>query len=171
VRALQGENIPLNETQRNTYGQSKVLAPKYRPAPMATRVGRWLVERAAARMRRDGYCAGRISIHIGLWKRRGHHWQQTLNPSQDTRDFLDIFDQLTAPFTASRQNAASIGINLTNLVLLKDRNGELFLPLEAGKNSKREVLSATIDRLNLRYGKTVIQYGDQQEHLGFFDRG
>ncbi|MGJ8606197.1 MAG: DinB/UmuC family translesion DNA polymerase [Marivita sp.] len=171
VRGLQGEDIPLIETQRNTYGQSKVLAPKYRPAPMATRVGRWLVERAAARMRRDGYCAGRISIHIGLWKKHGHHWQQTLNPSQDTRDFLDIFDTLTEQFARSRTQATSIGINLTNLVLLTERNGELFLPLAPGQNSKRETLSATIDRINLRYGKTVIKYGDQQEHLGFFDRG
>lgn len=171
VRGLQGEDIPLIETQRNTYGQSKVLAPKYRPAPMATRVGRWLVERAAARMRRDGYCAGRISIHIGLWKQRGHHWQQTITPTQDTRDFLGIFDQLTARFTQSRTQATSIGINLTNLVLLRDRNGELFLPLAPGESSQREGLSSTIDRINLRYGKTVIKHGVQQEHLGFFDRG
>lgn len=133
VRGLQGENIPLNKTLRNTYGQSKVLAPKYRPARMATRVGRWLVERAVVRMRCDGYCAGRISIHISLWKQRGHHWQQTLNPSQDTRDFLGIFDQLTARFSQSRANASSIGINLTNLVLLSERNGELFLPLAPGE--------------------------------------
>jgi DNA polymerase-4 len=171
VRGLQGENIPLIETQRNTYGQSKVLAPEYRPAPMATSVGRWLVERATARMRRDGYCAGRISIHIGLWKRRGHHWQQTLTPSQDTRDFLNIFDSLTAQFAQSRTRATSVGINLTNLVLLTERNGELFLPLAPGQNSKREALSAAIDRINLRYNKTVIKYGKQQEHLGFFDRG
>jgi DNA polymerase-4 len=56
-------------------------------------------------------------------------------------------------------------------MLLTERNGELFLPLAPGQNSKRETLSATIDRINLRYGKTVIKYGQQQEHLGFFDRG
>lgn len=141
VRGLQGENIPLLETQRNTYGQSKVLAPKYRPAPMATRVGRWLIERATARMRRDGYCAGRISIHFDLWNRRGHHWQQTLTPSQDTRDFLDIFDRLTAQFSQSRTQACSVGINLTNLVLLRERNGELCpAPRARTKQSERDPL-------------------------------
>jgi DNA polymerase-4 len=63
----------------------------------------------------------------------------TLNPSQDTRDFLDIFDALTAQFTSSHTQATSIGVNLTNLALLSERNGELFLPLTLGKtaNAKR----------------------------------
>jgi len=45
----------------------------------------------------------------------------------DTRDFLGIFEALTAQFTSSRTQATSIGINLTNLVLLTERNGELPL--------------------------------------------
>ncbi|AUQ99314.1 DNA polymerase Y family protein [Phaeobacter inhibens] len=171
VRALQGENIPLIETSRGGYGQSKVLAPEYRPAPQAHRVGRWLTERAVARMRRDGYCAGRISIHASLWKRQGHHWQQTLTPTQDTRAFLAIYDNLTARFAAGRDYTTSISVNLTNLVLLKDRSGELFLPLEPGKANRSEQLSTTIDHINRRYGKTIIKHGIQQEHLGFFDRG
>jgi len=87
ARGLQGEDIPLIKTQRNTYEQSKVLAPKYRLDPMATPVGRWLVEQAPAQ------------------------------------------------FSSSRTQATSISINLMNLVLLSERNGELFLPLAQGKTA------------------------------------
>jgi DNA polymerase-4 len=171
IRALQGENIPLNETTRGGYGQSKVLAPKYRRADMACKVGRWLTERAVARMRRDGYCAGRFSIYIGQFKERAIQRQQTLTPSQDTRMFMAIFDKLSAEFAHSRGNATSIGVNLTSIIKLENRTGELFLPLEAGKANKAEKLSTLVDQINRRYGRKVIQHGVQQEHLGFFDRG
>lgn len=171
VRALQGENIPLGETSRGGYGQSKVLAPKYRNAKMACRVGRWLTERAVARMRRDGFCAGRISVYIGQFDRRGIHRQQTLTPSQDTRALMAIFDKLTLEFALSGGFATSISVNLTKIIQLKDRSGELFLPLEPGKANNAEKLSILVDQINRRFGRKVIEHGIQQEHLGFFDRG
>ena len=64
IRALQGENIPLGETKRNGYGNSKVLAPKYRHPSQAELVGRWLIEKATERMRRDDFCARRVSLHV-----------------------------------------------------------------------------------------------------------
>ena len=171
VRGLQGGNIPLNETTRGGYGQSKVLAPKYRGAVMACKVGRWLTERAVNRMRRDGYCAGRFSIYIGQYEQRAIQRQQTLTPSQDTRMFMGLFDKLPAEFEKSGGKATSIGVNLTKIIKLEDRTGELFLPLEAGKANRAEGLSTMIDQINRRYGRKVIQHGFQQEHLGFFDRG
>ncbi len=62
VRALQGEDIPLTQTRRNGYGNSKVLAPQYRSPDKAMLVGRWLVEKAAERMRGDEYCARQFSL-------------------------------------------------------------------------------------------------------------
>ena len=52
VRALQGMDIPLPETKRGGYGNSKMLAPKHRGIKEAYMVGRWLVEKSVARMRR-----------------------------------------------------------------------------------------------------------------------
>ncbi len=171
VRALQGENIPLNETSRGGYGQSKVLAPKYRNPEMACRVGRWLTERAVIRMRRDGYCAGKFSIYIGQMDERPINRQKTLTPSQDTRVFMDLFDDLSAEFGKGRRHATSIGVNLAKIIKLEDRTGELFLPLEPGRANQSEMLSTLIDQINRRYGKKMISHGIQQEHLGFFDRG
>jgi DNA polymerase-4 len=62
-------------------------------------------------------------------------------------------------------------VNLTSIIKLKDRTGELFLPLEPGKANQAERLSTLIDQINRRYGRKIVQHGIQQEHLGFFDRG
>jgi DNA polymerase-4 len=85
--------------------------------------------------------------------------------------FLAIFDKLSAEFSRGRGNATSIGVNLTKIIKLENRTGELFLPLEAGKANKAEQLSTLIDQINRRYGRKVVQHGFQHEHLGFFDRG
>lgn len=171
VRAVQGENIPLQETSRGGYGQSKVLAPKYRNPLAARKVGRWLTERAVARMRRDGYCAGQFSIYISRYNQSSFKRSRTLTHSQDTRMFMSLFDELSEPIIKSKTQAFSIGVNLGKIIKLQDRSGELFLPLEAGKTNQSEKLSIVVDQLNRRYGQRVIQHGIQQEHLGFFDRG
>ena len=84
---------------------------------------------------------------------------------------MGLFDKLSAEFEKSGGKATSIGVNLTKIIKLEDRTGELFLPLEAGKANRAEGLSTMIDQINRRYGRKVIQHGFQQEHLGFFDRG
>lgn len=81
VRALQGMDIPLLPTQRNGYGNSKVLAPQYRRPDAARLVGRWLTEKAVERMRRDGFCARRFSLMIRLPEGRGWSRAKTLTPS------------------------------------------------------------------------------------------
>ena len=44
VRALKGENIPINRSNRGSYGNSKVLSPENRSPNRAYLVGRWLLE-------------------------------------------------------------------------------------------------------------------------------
>ncbi|WP_107495660.1 UMUC-like DNA-repair protein [Thalassobius sp. I31.1] len=171
VRGLQGENIPLLETSRSGYGQSKVLAPEYRNPVSACKVGRWLTERAVARMRRDGFCAGYFSVYISRFNQRGFKRSRTLTRSQDTRVFMGLFDELSRPFSQGHTHAVSVSVQLGKLIPLDERPGELFQPLEAGKANRSEKLSTVVDHLNRRYGRKVIQHGVQQEHLGFFDRG
>jgi len=172
VRALQGENIPLLGTRRNGYGNSKVLAPEYRQQPTARLVGRWLVEKAAERMRRDGYCARRFSLFVRFYDAHGWSRGQSMTASQDTRLFLNIFDDLWERMSRYRRGyCASVSVHLGDVIRLTDRPGELFLPLEPGAKSRREVLAQTVDRINQRYNKRVVTFGTQQEHFGFFDRG
>jgi DNA polymerase-4 len=172
VRALQGENIPLGVTKRNGYGQSKVLAPKYRAPQPAMLVGRWLVEKAAERMRRDGYCARRFSLHVRFMPHGGWAGSQSLSASQDTRALLAIYNRLWADMMRRPpRKVASVSVHLGRVLLLSQRSGEMLLPLAPATQSKREKLAAVVDGLNRRYGARVLTYGDQQEHPGFFEKG
>lgn len=172
VRALQGENIPLIGTQRSSYGNSKVLAPEYRSPRMACLVGRWLIEKSAERLRRDGYCAPRFSLGVRFLPKGGWSGTVTCTATQDTGVFLRLFDRLWARMMA-RDPAVigSLGVRMTDVVRLRDRPAELFLPLEAGQRNKSEKLSMAVDRINRRYGRGTVRYGVHQDHPGFFDRG
>lgn len=172
VRALQGENIPLIETKRSSYGNSKVLAPRYRSPHMAHLVGRWLVEKSAERLRRDGYCAPRFSLSVGFLPSGGWSGAVTCTATQDTGVFLRLLGHLWSR-VAARNPAliGSVGVRMTNIIRLRDRPAELFLPLEAGRRNQREKLSSVVDRINRRYGRGTVRFGVRQEHPGFFDRG
>jgi DNA polymerase-4 len=172
IRALQGENIPLVPTKRNGYGNSKVLAPKYRNPDQAVLVGRWLVEKAAQRLRRDGFCARRFSLHTRFLFKGGWSSQQTLTQSQDTREFLKAFETLWNLMLKKRPHQIrSIGVHLGDIIPLTQRSGELFLPLQPATQSKNEKLSAVVDHINHRYKSRVITFGVQQSHAGFFEKG
>ena len=69
VRALRGEDIPIVAARRHGYGNSKVLAPKNRNLENAYAVSRWLVEKAPARLRRDGRTASEFSIQLSFMPR------------------------------------------------------------------------------------------------------
>lgn len=172
VRALQGMNIPLLPTERNGYGNSKVLAPEFRPPREAKLVGRWLLEKAVARMRRDGYCARRVSLFIRRSDGSGWSGKQSCSASQDTRLFLVIFETLwgRAQLTPNT-SLLSVGVHLGDILALAERSGELFLPLEPGQKNRDEKLAQAVDHLNRRYGQRVVTFGLQQDHPGFFEKG
>ncbi|MBL1435538.1 MAG: UMUC-like DNA-repair protein [Rhodobacteraceae bacterium] len=172
IRALQGGNIPLGETQRSGYGNSKVLAPEYRRPDKAVLVGRWLIEKAAERMRRDEYCAQRFSLHTRFLPEGGWSGAQSVMATQDTRAMLGIYSDLWERLMQKRPRLiSSLSVHLGNIIPLSQRSGELFLPLEAATQSRNEKLSAVVDRINRRYKSRMITYGDQQDHPGFFEKG
>ncbi|WP_312531043.1 hypothetical protein [Paracoccus sp. (in: a-proteobacteria)] len=84
VRMLQGMDIPIVATQRGGYGNSKVLAPEFRDPRQAYLVGRWLVEKATARLRRDGRVVARFTLSVSFLA--GHTWARGVScfATQDT---------------------------------------------------------------------------------------
>jgi DNA polymerase-4 len=172
VRALQGEDIPLGETQRNGYGNSKVLAPKYRRPDQARLVGRWLTEKATERMRRDDFCAQRFTLHIRIMPKGGWAKSQSVNASQDTQIMLNIFENLWRQMMRNQPRIiGSVSVQLGDVLPLSQRSGELFLPLAPAAQNRSEKLSAVVDRINHRYKSRVITFGRQQDHPGFFENG
>ena len=174
VRLIQGEDIPLGQTTRGSYGNSKMLAPENRTVPNAYLVSRWLIEKSVARLRRDDYAASQFSLFVSLQHPKGR-WSRNIKThhSQDTAHFLNINRQLWRDmYEAKRpQVISSIGVRLGTIVHLSKRPGEMLLPLEMAHRNKREHLSKTIDTLNRRFGDRTVTYGINKPHYGFIDRG
>ena len=172
VRALQGMDIPLLPTARNGYGNSKVLAPRYRMPAKALLVGRWLTEKACERMRRDGYCSRRFQLHVRLEGKRSWSDSRKTAATQDTRFILTVYEELWTQMSSVRpREILSVGVHLGDVIKLEDRNGDLFAPLSPGRANEREKLAAAVDSLNRRFGSRVVTFGVQQDHPGFFEKG
>ncbi len=173
VRALQGEDIPLIETTRGGYGNSKVLAPQYRRVKEAYLVSRWLVEKATSRLRRDGRVAARFSVHISPQDRRPWALSLKTSPSQDTAEFLRLHRWIWRQAWPSIRYAQiiGVGVHLGDVDLLEQRNGDLLLPLDPARRSRGEEVSAAVDLINQRFGPGTVRFGINRPHPGFFERG
>ena len=173
VRSLRGENIPINKSNRGSYGNSKVLSPENRSPRNAYLVGRWLIEKSAERLRRYNYCASRLDIFLRLDNFGSCQDSVTFLYSQDTLFFLKQFKILwtrLSPVIES-QRIKFVGVRLSGLINIQDRSGELLTNLYPGEKNISERLSSSVDNLNLRYGKRIINFGIHREHPGFFERG
>ncbi|AGT09962.1 DNA polymerase Y family protein [Paracoccus aminophilus] len=173
VRMLQGMDIPIMPTIRGGYGNSKVLSPEFRDPRRAYQVGRWLTEKAAARLRRDGRVAGRFSLTVSFLS--GHSWVRGVScfPTQDTSFFLRLHRALwRALWRGGRPGPVlSMGVNLTNVDLLTARQGDLLAPLAPAERTRGEEVSVAVDQINARFGDGMIRYGIHLPHPGFFERG
>lgn len=173
VRSLQGEPIPLTETKRGGFGNSKVLAPGLRDPLSAYLVTRWLIEKAAARLRRENRVASTFSLHIG--RENAGTVGRTIKcaASQDTAIFLRINKSLwrRAWPHLRGQRIVTVGIQLGKVDLLDHRNGDLLRALPAAERTRGEKAAAAVDFINGRFGSGSITYGVNVPHPGFFERG
>jgi DNA polymerase-4 len=69
------------------------------------------------------------------------------------------------------QRIKFVGVRLSGLINIQDRSGEFLTNLYPGEKNISERLSSSVDNLNLRYGKRIINFGIHREHPGFFERG
>lgn len=173
VRALQGAPVPLVETRRGGFGNSKVLAPAFRDPATAYLVSRWLVEKAAARLRRDGRVSASFTLTLHPLDRP--RWAAALRcaATQDTLAFLRMNRQLwEAAWPAIRgARLLSVGVQLGDVDLLALRTGDLLAPLGPAERSQGERASIAADFINARFGPGTIRFGINQAHPGFFERG
>ena len=173
VRALQGEAIPLGQTRRGGFGNSKVLAPEYHDPRSAYLVSRWLVEKAAARLRRDGRVAASFSLYIGCAGTGSLRQELRCTESQDTAMFLRLNRTLWRRLWPQLrgQRLVGIGVHLGHVGLLEQRNGDLLHGLTAAERSKGEWAAVAVDFLNGRFGPGTVRWGQNIPHPGFFERG
>lgn len=177
---LRGEELPERATKKRSLGHQHVLGPDSRNDEAAHAVLSRLLHKAAARLRHDGYAAGRLSVSIrfvedqkarpgrpapstiGGWRRASWSESEGLGAAcSDTATMLEVMERLWA--RRPREAAPLlVDVTLTDLVNAQSQT----LPLFEGEN-RRTRLSQAMDLVNKKYGANVLYTStihDAKEH-------
>jgi len=158
--ALHGYDIYAMPTSRGMFGHGRVLPPGWRDAAHAQACTRLLLTKAARRMRRDGYYAGRLHLWLDI-RNGGWYGQQELHSVQDDQACLSALNVLWTHAKAEirpRSEIIRVGVTLYDLSPASERQLDLFLH-DDEERRKCETITNTIDRLNRKFGKRVVTIG------------
>ena len=144
--------------KHSTIGHSAVLPPEKRHAPAALAVLHRLLQKAAMRLRHEGFYAGGLRLSVSY--RDTTEWSDDLrfNETQDTLHFTHVLNQLWTRRPKAHQAKApmSVGVILHQLLASDLHTADLF---EAAKESSRTRLLGAVDTLNQTFGKNSVYFG------------
>ena len=158
--ALHGYAVAPPRTQRRSIGHGRVLPPGQRQASAARILARQLVVKAARRMRREGYLAQRLTLSVDCFDAPRWTAAAVVAAANDDRAGLEALTGLWAALVEARPQ-----VTLFRLTVAFDRFRpaeavQLTLPWHAPDDRACVVrLTAAVDALNRRYGRTLIGYG------------
>ncbi len=158
--ALQGYDIQTPKSARGMFGHGRVLPPTHRSPGHAEEFSRLLLVKAARRMRRAGFYAGRIWLWLSMKEDR---WfgQLPLPVVHDDYACLAGLDTLWRKARAAlpaRSRIIRIGVTLLELSPMSERQLDMLLN-DDRERRKWEAVTTAIDHLNVKYGKTVLSIG------------
>jgi DNA polymerase IV len=155
---IRGEEQHERAGDTHSISHSSVLGPEHRNPEHAFAVLNRLAQKAAMRLRKAGYYAGRVSVDLKYLD--GGHWsaEMRLVDTQDTKTFLHALDRLWAKRPAGRRTILKVGMAYSDFVAEADHTGSLFASEERSR-----ALYATLDRLNARFGKQAVYFAGAHE--------
>ncbi len=156
---LRGLEPSLPPTRRASIGHSHVLPPHLRDDAGAWAVLSKLTQKAAARLRAEGYLACRMSLAVEYRDRPVWAAGVRFAPLRASLDFLRVLADLWAGRPRRRGRRAPwepMKVSVTLWELLSADQASLALFPDAGQQSG---LDAALDRLRLKYGPDAIYFG------------
>ena len=159
--ALHGYDVQTPPSGRGMYGHGRVLPPDYRTIEHAKSASRLLIVKAARRMRRDGWNAGRIWLWLELMGDSSVHRAAWLPAVHDDQAVLTALERLWIEIRKSLPFGVRImRIGVTLLELTRANERQLDILLNDDKRRRQcEKATAAIDRLNRKYGRTLVSIG------------
>jgi DNA polymerase-4 len=167
---LHGVDLPDKATQTRSIGHSHVLSPGKRGLEPVRLTARRLALKAASRLRRKGYAARLLVLHV-RFEQDKVVWQTSrrLAATQDSFQMLAALDALFPRLAEEgRQRHGSlrvrmIGVTLNEIVPVAGEQGSLFEHLDPNDPLARETrglaLSRAMDRLNEKFGRHAVSLG------------
>ena len=164
---LRGQWYGPRTTTARSLGHSHVLPPELRNPNGALGVLMRLTQKAAMRLRKQGFYATAMSISV----RCDNRYQSTpgggrdaqFGQMQDTGYFLDVLQKLWLSGLQELQHPKAVNVTMHGLVLVGQHTPDLFDFPQAPEalvpvTRDRSKLDAAMDKLNKTYGKNTLYF-------------
>jgi DNA polymerase-4 len=151
-RLLRGEEVPRPPVRKRVIGHSHVLSPELRSEEGARAVCHRLIQKAAMRLRKAGYCAGGLQLSV---RGRDSRWSDDIAfcETQDTLEFLHALDVLWER-RAAADAPGKVGVTLFHLSLQQGST-----PIFGALRRDHSALCAAVDKVNLGFGSSKVYFG------------
>jgi len=158
--ALHGYDVQTPRSGRGMFGHGRVLPPTHRSLAHAEEFSRLLLTKAARRMRRAGFYAGRLWLSLSMKEARwfGQLPLPIVHDDYACLAALGVLWEKARTALPARARVVRMGVTLLELSPLTERQLDMFLN-DDRERRKWEGITQAIDRLNVRYGKTVVSIG------------
>ncbi|MFI5357509.1 MAG: DNA polymerase, partial [Opitutales bacterium] len=152
--------------RHNSIGHGHVLPPELRTDDAALGVLHRLVQKAAMRLRHEGYYAGALQLTVSYRGDLEWNGHRRFNETQDTLLFTHVLNELwaTRPARLHRQAPRQVGIMLLQLLPGADHTPDLFT---AETERTRARLLSAVDNLNQTFGKNSVYFGGAHGSTGY----
>ncbi|HFB39505.1 MAG TPA: DNA polymerase [Oceanithermus sp.] len=147
-RNLRGEDLPEVETHRRSFAHSHVLSPELRAPEKARLVAVRLLVKAAARMRKAGYAAGSLYLHLRFLEGEDYAAFTHLAPTFATRTLVFALRRLWPE--RERRPVLKASVTLGHLVAYPGLS--LF-----STERKNQLLAHALDQINARFGPDTVR--------------
>jgi len=167
------DGAPVSSGVQKSLGHSHVMAPEFRTDEGAWAVANKLLHKATMRLRMEKFYAGSLAVtirfaltkeqaarmksrqHFSGLKHAGWGMEARFRECQDTLSLLEVMRQLwrQRPQGEEFRRPFFVGVTLRELTPEDEHQAELF----ADPNNRPQ-LSATMDKLNLKYGHTTLHF-------------
>ena len=175
---LRGQWYEPRRTTARSLGHSHVLPPDLRHAQGAWAVLNRLTQKAAMRLRTQGFYATSLSVHVRCERGRdgGERWAQ-VPETQDTAVLLRTLDTLWHSGLHALLRPKAVGVQLHGLVPAGQHTPDLFAdaPVAATamaspapptrSSAQRARLLSAVDALNRKHGKNTVYFASAQAGL------
>ncbi|MBS1799783.1 MAG: DNA polymerase [Acidobacteria bacterium] len=159
---------------QKSLGHSHVMAPEFRTEEGAWSIANKLLHKAAMRLRMEKFYTGSMAVtiryqltreqaervkskrHFSGIKHSGWGMEARFRQCQDTLTLLEAMRGMwqRRPQGEEFRKPFFVGVTLRDLIPEDEHQEELF-----GDPDNRTQLSATMDKLNLKYGHTTLHFG------------
>ena len=167
------DGAPVPADIQKSLGHSHVLGPEHRSQEGAWAVAHKLLHKASMRLRMEHFYTGSLAVtirfalnkeqaartkskqHFSGLRHSGWAMEARFRDCQDTLTLLEVLRGIWAqrPQGADFQKPFFVGLTLRNLIPESEYQAELFA--DEGNHAG---LSATMDKLNLKYGHTTLHF-------------